>query len=80
MLGGNTLHEARTSDTVELLVESLPDARGLDIVPAVTFSFADVEVRYVEFQVLQWYGRGSGLQFFEVLQSETGIFDVILKK
>ena len=54
----------------ELLVASLPDSRHQNPVPSVNFAFPKASVRFVRFEILDFWGKGGGLQFFEVLAGE----------
>ena len=70
-----------TSDGIfeTLLEDSLADSRQLDPVPEENFSFSETELRFVKFEVLQFWGVGGGLQFIEVLSSGgTGCFFLLM--
>ena len=54
----------------ELLVSGLPDSRQQKTVPLLYFSFPKAKVRYVRFEVLDFWGKGGGLQFFQVASGE----------
>ena len=54
----------------ELLVASLPDSRKQNPVPYLQFEFPKASVRFVRFEILDFWGSGGGLQFFEVLSGK----------
>ena len=55
----------------ELLVATLPDSRMQNPVPSLNFAFPKVSVRFVRFEILDFWGNGGGLQFFEVLPGKS---------
>ena len=63
---------AKTSDETfeELLVAKLPDSRKQNPVPSLKFAFPKISVRFVRFEILDFWGNGGGLQFFEVLSGK----------
>ena len=54
----------------ELLVSSLPDSRELNPVPTMDFAFPKTTVRFVRFEIIDFWGNGGGLQYFEVLSGK----------
>ena len=67
---------AQTSGGIfeEMLVSGLPDSRQQKPVPLLYFSFPKAKVRYVRFEMLDFWGTGGGLQFFEVTSGERIFF------
>ena len=51
---------------VILVEDSLADSRQLHPVPEENFGFPETELRFVQFEVLDFWGFGGGLQFIEV--------------
>jgi len=52
----------------EVVTDTLPDSRQLlDPLPLEAFSFPTTAARYVQFELLSWYGNGGGLQYFNIL-------------
>ena len=49
---------------------SLPDSRKQNPVPSLKFAFPKISVRFVRFEILDFWGNGGGLQFFEVLSGK----------
>ena len=67
MLGSQSLDGPYT----QLLLSSLPDSRKQNPVPPLRFSFAKTQLRFVRFQVLEFWGKRGGLQFFEAALATT---------
>ena len=50
----------------ELLVASLQDSRQQKPVPSIDFAFPQTTVRFVRFEIIDFWGNGGGLQYFKV--------------
>ena len=64
----------------ELLVSSLPDSRELNPVPTMDFAFPKTTVRFVRFEIIDFWGNGGGLQYFEVLSGKLQFVKKKIKK
>ena len=56
----------------EVIHETLEDSRKQkDPLPVLFFSFPEVKARYIKFNLVDWYGRRGGLQYFALKKYDT---------
>ena len=63
-----SMGDSASGPWTEKLTESLADSRQQDPPPLQTFTFDSDSQRFLKFEMLQYYGSGGGLKYFDVVR------------